>query len=239
MSTTIVKEQYGRVKGASWFPLLYKKDILVLGQGGIGSWLSLLLSRIGVTLYTFDDDRYEAHNMSGQAVRLKDIGKNKAEAVREIINEFSPDCEVNTHGKYKADSFSSEIVVCGFDNMNARKIAFTNWKEQLTDDNRTNCFFMDGRLNPEQLQILCISGNRLDLIERYEKEYLFDDEKVADLECTFKQTSHTAAMIASHMVAFLTNWIYNSGKEGKSIRTVPFYYEYMVPLNLTTSNERL
>lgn len=62
--TVQIKEQYGRVKGAAWFPILLKKDVMLLGQGGIGSWVALLLSRIGVNLFTFDFDHYEAHNMS-------------------------------------------------------------------------------------------------------------------------------------------------------------------------------
>lgn len=229
-----IKEQYGRVKGASWFSLLYKKDIMVLGQGGIGSWLSLLLSRIGVTLHTFDDDKYEGHNMTGQAVRSKDIGKLKTEAVKDIIAEFSPDCEVYTNGKYTNDSFSNAVVLCGFDNMNARKLAFKNWKAYvLREAYKRGCLFIDGRLNPEHMQILCIPGDRPDLIKEYEETYLFDDAAVADLECTFKQTSHSAAMIASHMVAFLTNWVYNSNKT-VNVRQVPFYYEYVIPANLTT-----
>lgn len=236
-----VNEQYGRVKGAAWFPLLHKKDILLLGQGGIGSWVALLLSRIGVNLHTYDMDTYESHNMTGQLVRAQDIGKNKAESMKEIIHEFSPDCDVMTNGEYKPSSMSNDIVICGFDNMKARRIAFENWNAnvlEMTPEERKHCFFMDGRLNVEQLQILCISGDREDLRERYEKEFLFDDSVVPEAECTFKQTSHSAAMIAGHMVAFLTNWVFNSEK-GKSIRTVPFYYEYVTPLNLTTQNDRL
>jgi hypothetical protein len=32
-----IEAQYGRVKGAPWFPLLYGKDVMILGLGGIGS----------------------------------------------------------------------------------------------------------------------------------------------------------------------------------------------------------
>jgi len=223
----LVKAQYGRVKGASWFPLLYKKDIMVLGQGGIGSWTSLLLSRIGCDLHIFDMDRYEEHNMTGQLVKQSDIGKLKTEAMKNVIEEMSPDATVTTYGRYEETSPAGDIMICGFDNMVARKIAFQNWKHAGTNK---DMFFQDGRLLAEQLQIFNIPGDRPDLIELYEKEYLFDDSEVAEAPCTFKQTSHCAAMIASKMVGFLTNWI--SGMK----MSVPFKYEYLIPLNYTNND---
>jgi|ERR1044072_3194093 hypothetical protein len=233
-----VEPQFGRVKGASWFPLLYKKDVLVLGQGGIGSWTSLLLSRIGCTLHIFDMDNYEDHNMTGQVVPFDSIGLNKARAMAMVIGQFSPGCRVFHYPeRYTVDSFAGEIMICGFDNMVARKVAFNNWKAQLKDmpmADRHKYFFQDGRLLAEQLQIFNIPGGDSDSIARYENEYLFGDEEVQEADCTFKQTSHCAAMIASHMVGFLTNWISNADKESKgekSFKAVPFFYEYLIPIN--------
>lgn len=228
----IVKAQYGRVKGAGWFPLLYKKDILVLGQGGVGSWLSLLLSRIGCNLHIFDMDIYEEHNMTGQIVKSSGIGMKKTDAIKEVIIELSPDCIVDTYGEYTTESLVNEITLCGFDNMAARKLAFERWREYLgTVADKSMCFFQDGRLNAEYLQILNIPGDREDLILQYETEYLFPDADVSETDCTFKQTSHCAAMIASHMVGFLTNWVTNASTKSKG-RQVPFFYDYIIPLNL-------
>lgn len=233
----MITEQFGRVKGAEWFPFLYKKPVMVLGQGGIGSWCSLLLSRIGCNLYLFDHDTYEEHNMTGQVARASDIGKNKANAAAEIIQEFSPDAEVETFGKYTVDSPVNDIMICGFDNMLARKIAFENWVEyvnSLSPIQRKECFFIDGRLNAELLQIFCIKGTDDVSIEKYGREQLFSDDQVAEQDCTFKQTSHCAAMIASYMVSFLTNWATNTLYD-MEIRQVPYFYEYMVALNLATN----
>lgn len=225
--------QYGRVKGAEWFPLLYKKDIMVLGQGGIGSWVSLLLSRIGTNLHLFDMDVYEEHNMTGQITAKSYIGMNKAVAAKFLIKEMSPDCEVDCYGEYTIESPTNSIVICGFDNMKARKIAFENWTNIVSTTEKENAktsFFQDGRLLAEQLQIFNIPGDRPDLIEKYEKDHLPDDSAVMDAECTFKQTSHCAAMIASHMVGFLTNWVTNVNSDNP-IRQVPFLYEYLIPIN--------
>lgn len=232
-----VPQQYARVKGADWFPFLYKRPVMVLGQGGIGSHLSFLLSRIGCELYIYDHDVYEEHNMTGQIVKQSAIGKNKAEAMKELIGELSPDCVVECFGEYTEAEPTNDIVLCGFDNMLARNVSFQNWKkyvQKLDSEKRKKCVFMDGRLLAEVMQIITIPGDNDELIERYEKEYLFPDAGVVDADCTFKQTSHCASMIASHMTAFLTNWAFNAEK-GKTIRRIPFYHEYLIPLNMTTN----
>lgn len=227
-----IKAQYGRVKGADWFGSLYKKDILVLGAGGIGSWLALFLSRLGANLYIYDMDIYEEHNMTGQAVVKDAIGRLKTEAIQELIGAFSPDCEVSIEGEYTEESMSNNIVLCGFDNMHARKVAFRLWKEYVySQEDRKGCFFMDGRLNAEHMQIFCIKGTDEEAIKKYEEEYLFDDAEVAEQDCTFKQTTHCAAMIGAKMVSFLINWAYN--KDVAPIRAVPFFYEYLPPINYT------
>jgi len=228
-----VKPQYNRVKGAEWFPKLHKKEVLVLGQGGIGSWLSVMLARVGCSLHTFDMDIYEEHNLTGQMARKKDIGKNKAEAIKDLIAELSPDTVVHTYGVYDEAAVVSDITLCGFDNMDARKLAFAKWEEYvlgLSESRRKECFFQDGRLLAEQMQIFNIPGDKLEMMQKYKEEWLFDDEQAVEGDCTFKQTSHAAAMIASLMVSFTTNWI--SGPP----RRVPFMYEYLIPLNLATND---
>src|SRR6187402_2918111 len=131
----LVSDSYGRFKGMSWFPAIYKKDIIVIGQGGIGSWVSLLLARAGASLHTFDMDSFEKHNMSGQLVRNFDVGKNKATAISDVIKGFCDEgTEITTYTeKYTLESISNNIVVMGVDNMEARKIGFQNWVNYLEE----------------------------------------------------------------------------------------------------------
>ena len=89
--------------------------------------------------------------------------------------------------------------------------------------------FIDGRLRAEQMQIFCVTPNN---IEAYEA-HLFDDTEVEDAPCTLKQTSHSAAMIASHMVAFFTNHLTNNNAKDIE-RNVPFLWEYFIPLDYLT-----
>lgn len=235
-----VPDQFMRTKGASWFFPIQEQLVLVLGQGGIGSWLTLLLARAGCQrIITYDGDVFEKHNLTGQLVGDDAIGTNKAIAIQSLVSQLSPATKVYASPQmFDENEGISEVIMCGFDNMKARKLAFTKWKEELLDvpqEMRHFWFFQDGRLLSEQLQIFNIPGNRPDLIERYEKEYLFDDAEVEEASCTFKQTSHSAAMIASQMIGFYTNFI-SSAHKGE-FRKLPFMYEYIIPLNRATKIE--
>ena len=215
-----------RFKDAPWFSTA-RVHCLVGGAGGIGSWLALLISRAGFYPEVHDFDIIEAHNIGGQLYSKSDIGKYKVDALKETVKLFSDmDISVSTE-KMDENSTTSNYVFSAFDNMKARKDMFEVWHRENKGD--PNSIFIDGRLLMEQMQIYCVTPSTAD---RYREEALFDDNEVEVEACTLKQTSHSAAMIASLMVGFFTNHITNVRK-GK-IREVPFYHEYYIPINLTT-----
>lgn len=223
-----------RFKDAPWFPK-GNLSILVGGAGGIGSWTTILLSRIGYEPVVFDFDIIEEHNIGGQLYPKSKINQYKVEALNELSIDFCN--KTITHFKEKIDSNSltSRIAISAFDNMKARSDMFESWDAVYGED--PGAIFIDGRLNAEQMQIFCIRGgkSRRRVINRedYRNDHLFNDADIEDEACTMKQTSHAAAMIASHMVGFLTNHITNV-VERQELRTVPFYWEYFIPMHLTT-----
>ena len=231
-----------RFKDAPWFPK-EETAIIVGGAGGIGSWLSLLLSRAGFYPIVYDYDRLEEHNLAGQLYTKLDAENNtlKVDALKGLCKNFADTDITVMNEKYTKDSMSHHYVFSAFDNMQARKDMFEAWKEyvaewkedikvfDLTEEKVSEQpvpLFIDGRLTAEQMQIFCVTPAR---IEEYEK-HLFDDSEVEDAPCTMKQTSHSAAMIASHMTGFFTNHMTNNA-EGDSVRTVPFLWEYFIPIN--------
>ena len=231
-----------RFKDAPWFPK-EETNVIVGGAGGIGSWLTLMLSRAGFYPIVYDFDRLEEHNLAGQLYTKLDAEANvlKVDALKGLCKHFA-DTDITVMGeKYTKDSMSHHYVFSAFDNMQARKDMFNSWKEYVkewkefqdiavmseeTNINITEPIFIDGRLTAEQMQIFCVTPDK---IEEYEK-HLFDDTEVQDAPCTMKQTSHSAAMIASHMVGFFTNHMTNNAVEEKD-RTVPFFWEYFIPIN--------
>jgi hypothetical protein len=114
--------------------------------------------------------------------------------------------------------------------MEARKVMFNKFIE----DSDQNALFVDGRLLMEQMRIYVIKKNQSDRILNYIDKHLFDDSEVEEAPCTMKQVSHSAAMIASHMTAFITNSVANHFVWKDNVFKVPYIWDYVIPTNCVT-----
>lgn len=229
-------EQATRFKDAPWI-INEELPVVIGGAGGISSWLTLFLSRANINnnikIYLYDFDKIEKVNIGGQFYRTSQIGQYKANAIKDLILDFSENEITSIIEKYDENSLRTPIMFAGFDNMAARKVMFENWCEEIKDfpsDIKIQPIFIDGRLLAENLQILCVTPDK---IKEYKDTYLFKDEDVEEVACTLKQTSHVAAMIGSLMTNCFLNHIANCQENNKS-RFIPFNYEYFLPLNIMT-----
>ena len=222
-------QKSSRFKEAPWFNIAAKQSVLIGGAGGIGSWTALLCSRMGSEVVLFDFDLVEEHNIGGQLFKTKDIGKLKCTAVESVIIDFTVDYKVSAFGEAITENTgTSPIAIAAFDNMSARKIMYSKWKKVFGGNPKA--LFIDGRLQAEHMQIFCIRGDKEDDQKYYEENQLFSDSEVEDAPCSMKQTSHSAAMIASHIIGFLTNHFTNIA-DGDEARVVPGKWEYFIPLD--------
>ena len=227
----IIEDKYTRFKDADWFDYLKNKNILVGGAGGIGSWTTLFLARIGMNVYVMDNDKYDETNMAGQFVNRKGINNYKTSTLENIVYDFTGSDNVHAMiGLYDSDSPTTPLMIGAFDNMKARKVFFENWCKRYGES--PDALLIDGRLAAQSYQIFCIQGGNQAQIDKYRTEYLFGDEEVAPVSCTLKQTSHAAAGIASHITGFLTNFAANQ-VIGEKICNVPFLHEYITEPNYT------
>ncbi len=222
-------ENRDRFKDAIWAQEPKGTNIIIGGQGGIGSWLTLFLSRIGYTLITYDDDSFDNTNISGQFVDLPAININKAQAINILTKRFGATNRINVFAeKYDDESLATGFMMGAFDNMEARTIMFDKWFAHNADMGNQDALLIDGRLNLEHFQIFCVTPQNT---KKYRDEYLFNDDEANDAACTLKQTSHTAAMIGALMTGLFTNHITNVIEKNKA-RTVPFKTEFFLPLNM-------
>ena len=218
-----------RFQGLDWYSQDNAPVVVVGGAGGIGSWLSFFLARANFNVILSDFDTVEEHNIGGQLFKRNQIGRYKAEAVGRNVSEFSTNTINAQIVKITEETATHEFMFSAFDNMDARRAMFKVWKRSWNSMNRP--IFIDGRLNAEQFQIFCVTPENAD---EYERIHLFNDSEVEDAPCSAQQTTHTAAMIAGHMVGFFTNHITNINLR-EEVREIPFMYEYFTPMNLTVS----
>lgn len=228
--TLLVDEATSRFSSAIWYEKIQEKTIILAGVGGIGSYVGFLLARMKpASLFIYDNDIVEAVNMSGQLYGQSDIGVAKVTALANMIRNYANYGSVFAIAKrFTSECEPTDIMICGFDNMEARSVFFQKWIEHVynkPEEERANCLFIDGRLAAEEFQVLCIRGDDGFNIDRYQKEYLFTDAEADETICSYKQTTFCANMIASYMVNLFVNFCANQC-EPLIDRDLPFLTTY-------------
>lgn len=229
-ATLLVDEATSRFSSAIWYENIQKKTVILAGVGGIGSYVGFLLARMKpASMFIYDNDIVEAVNMSGQLYGQSDLGRPKVFALAEMIRNYAGYSSVfAVSERFTDESEASDIMICGFDNMAARKLFFNKWVSHVQskpEEERKNCLFIDGRLAAEEFQVLCIKGDDEYNINRYNNEFLFSDAEAEETVCSYKQTTFCANMIASCMVNLFVNFCANQC-EPLIDRDLPFLTTY-------------
>ena len=235
----IHNDDSARFSGAEWFSKMQEVGVSIIGLGGIGSWLALLLSRLKVrAMYCKDMDKVEAVNLAGQLYQSNDVGSNKTEAVRNLINRFNDrrpsmymdttEFTVDSHIPTISYNTSVHNVMLGLDSITARQTVYNYWKRATMYDSN-EYILIDGRLTADKWQIFAIPSKDQKRMEVYEKEWLFPQSEAQHLPCSFKQTTYMAAMIASYMCNLFVNFIAESTKP-----IVPYSIPFMTEFDAQT-----
>ena len=226
-----VRDTTSRFSSAEWFQQIQRERVILAGVGGIGSYVAFLLARMRIQhLTVYDDDIVDAVNMSGQFFGMNDIGKSKVSSLGSALTNYSNFYSyAGLKKKYVAEGCAVEnVMICGFDNMIARKIYFESWLRHvnsLNDDQKNDCLFIDGRLAAEEYQVYCIKGSDTYSIDKYRTECLFTDAEADATLCSYKQTSFMANQIASTIVNLFVNFVANKC-EPIIDRYLPYYTEF-------------
>lgn len=226
--TMEIKDSISRFSSAAWVNEIQKKSIILAGCGGIGSWVGLLMGRLlPKSIILIDDDQVDSSNIGGQFFSSLDVNSRKVEALAKNLRYYATYHSVSTlTRRYGKGDITGPIMICGFDNMEARSAFFHSWKDYINSDEcKEPSLFIDGRLAAEELQIFCIEGGDLYNIERYEKEFLFTDSEADNTICSYKQTSFCANMIASLITNLFVNFCANL-LDPVMRRDVPFFTSY-------------
>jgi len=197
--------------------------VAIGGVGGIGSWLSFYLGRIGVPMDLYDYDYVDYTNMGGQLFNNAAIGTTKTSSVKDNIHKFSGPLEVNELGLFMENSELPHIVFSCFDNMEARELMIRKWADKHKNRRLgTPAIFIDGRMTVESFQVYAVTPDR---VEEYIDKYIFDGSRISEPMCSMKATSHIGGMIGSIMTQVFTNYLTNFNT-GLDLREVPLCKRY-------------
>lgn len=221
-----------RFKGFMWnelnsantaFPV---SEVTVIGAGGIGSYLTFLLSRMDrFNIKLFDADTFDLTNLGGQLLTGDLIGLNKSFAISSLCSELNEDdtnkstYDVDPTGvHWRVGDDINPITFCCPDSIKVRSDAFEAWCK-LED----KMIFVDSRMLGEYYEIFMVTPDKID---EYKKSLFEEGESFSQGLCSQKATSHTGARLASDIIFLFNNWSNNIIMGEGEIYPVPFYIEF-------------
>lgn len=114
-----------------------KAVIGIAGCGGLGSNAAIALARTGVKkLIITDFDVIETSNLNRQQFAIKDLGRNKTDALEEVIRSFNPFIEIEKHTiKLNLKNIFSvfqecPIIIEAFDKVSEKSMIMTSFADK-------------------------------------------------------------------------------------------------------------
>lgn len=190
---------------------IFNEQIHIIGVGGIGSFTALTLAKMGfMFINVYDMDTVEEHNLPNQFYRAKDIGRNKADALVNLIKDFERQAIVGAYPiQWTANTILNGIVIMAVDTMQTREEIYHAIKK-----NKNVIGFIDGRMGGQQAEVYTVKRSKKDDIAFYESWLLIDSE-IEPLRCTEKAIIYNvvfiASLIANQLRLLLSGMIYKQG----------------------------
>jgi molybdopterin/thiamine biosynthesis adenylyltransferase len=193
---------YTRQKGI-WNPDNQQTDLIIVGAGCSGSWITLCLSDLGFrNLSVVEYDKVELINIPSQIYGLEDVGKYKVEqlaekilkkngikikAINQKIDEEHKFCDmVNIN--------LNTLVIMAVDNIECRKQIYEELKEMPIK-------IVDVRFGKEGENIYVIDMTNEEDKKKYEKLL---EEPTSEEVCGMKGCSYVSLNIASEVAKIIT-----------------------------------
>lgn len=177
---------------------LEELKVLVIGAGGVGSFLVYALAKMGVKhIQVWDKDVVEPHNIPNQLYSLLDDGEVKVEALRlKVFEELGIKIKAKNaffNGEELKDimpEFQPDVIISGVDTMTARSKIWEGLKK--IDYTGKKMFYFDTRMSARAMSLFVtpLDGTRKSY-KRYEDSLFPDEEGVQD-RCTAKAIIHTS-----------------------------------------------
>ena len=138
-----MEDRYSRTEkliGSEGVEKLKSASVLVMGCGGVGSYVAEAVARAGIGSITLmDGDEAVESNQNRQLVALTStIGRNKAEIMAERCRDINPDADIKAVPEFYKSKEDLEIstfdwIIDAIDDVDAKVELIKNAKEQGID----------------------------------------------------------------------------------------------------------
>jgi len=167
--------------------------IHIIGCGGIGSWTTLLLAKMGCpNISIYDDDIVEDHNVASQFFNESQLGLLKREALKFNVSlQTGIDVKVKTN--IDEEQITEGLIIITIDNMEERIRLANIYKDK-------NVYVIDGRMGGLQLEIYCCPSSI------YETT-LVNPNNVSHDSCTARSICFNCAIIGGLIANFVRLYV--------------------------------
>ena len=175
-------------------PAIYSTKINIVGAGGIGSFTTLSLAKMGFNnIIVYDFDTIEEHNLPNQFYREEDLGQPKVIALNKIVKAFTGTEITTVNDKFNAsiDMSPHGVFIPAVDNMETREYVYKSYSRK---DNVLG--MVDGRMGGQQAEVYTIDFKNNEDKKQY-KSRLWKDSETSPLPCTERAVLYNVLWIAS------------------------------------------
>ena len=177
----------------------------IIGAGATGSWLALILAKLGIKDITvYDFDKVEEHNLPNQFFKEDNVGSAKIQALRENISEQTGTViKVRNKEVKKGNADLKGFVFVLTDTMHSRKEIF----ESLLEGNKDVLRVVETRMGLTHGRVYFINPNNEKQVERYKENFYSDEEAEVSFCGTSQSVVTTAIGIAQLAVWKLIKYV--------------------------------
>lgn len=173
--------------------------IAIIGAGGIGSWATLALAKMGcrdITVYDFD--KIETENTPSQFYKPSQIGLHKVEALYTNILEMtgvsiSP-IALRWEDVQLSRDLNDKVVISAVDSMGIRQSIWNLLLKKMMNEKHSLHFYIDARMGGELFDINIWNISDFTSTAAYIKK-LYPQTAIAEEVCTAKAVVYNTFFI--------------------------------------------
>lgn len=171
-------------------------SVCIIGYGGIGSTLSIFLSKMGAKRFTiYDHDDVQLHNIANQMFPKDSVGKLKVEVARAEIRRYSPRRDIDLSIEVFPEMFTedssihgSDIVISALDSIAVRRVVWKALKWEMPK------LYIDARMGGETAKVYAVDPLDGNQVRFYEASL---EQEEFTIPCTAQSISYNVGMIAA------------------------------------------